>query len=364
MSALAGIVWPRGRAWLAAVGLGVGLGFLGAMEPFTGVWHSRPTMSKLGVMLPILSRWSLMLAGAACLTLLGFTLLRELERRGRLKTWHHVALVVAVVVVNALTFDILAFAVLRWSHVALKLPWRPFWMTLSWWDSMLTLWIIAMPSVLVMVSMASFALAYNLRARRTAAALANAQLRLTQAERRALAEQLHGAQASVEPEFLFATLAAMAACFETEPQRAGRLLDALIRFLRAALPAHAEQVCTLGQQAELMTAYLDIETLRAGGRLTGRVDVPEALREHPFAPLLLLPLLRDAVARGARDVTVRVTAPAGRLCIEAEDDGSPPGSQALLDELQRRLRLLYGEKAGLWREGRVTRLEINDTERP
>jgi hypothetical protein len=357
------MTWPQPRHWLAAVAIGLLLGFMGALEPFTSVWYSRPYANKFAAMLPILGRWSVLLVGASCLTLLGFTLLRELDRRGRLRPWHYAAMTVLVVAINAVTCDPLAFALLRWSHVALGLPWRPFFMHMSWWGGQQMLWAMGMPSVLIMVGMASFAFAYNTRARRNAAALANAQLRLTEAERRVLAEQLHGAQAAIEPDFLFATLESMAACSAAEPSRAARLLDALIRFLRAALPAGAEQACTLGLQARLIQAYLEIEALRSGERLQGRVDLPERLRDRPFAPLLLLPLVHDAIERGARRVTLNVSSASGRLRLDVEDDGPGTAAAALHVELSRRLQLLYGDAAVLQaRPGQGVRLEINDRE--
>ena len=363
------MTWPQPRHWLAAVAAGLLLGFMGALEPFTSVWYSRPTANKFTAMLPIVGRWSVLLVGASCLTLLGFTLLREFDRRGRLRPWHYAATAVLVVAVNAVSFDPLSFTLLRWSHVALELPWRPFFMHMSWWRGQQMLWAMGMPSVLIMVGMASFAFAYNTRARRNAAALANAQLRLTEAERRVLAEQLHGAQAAIEPDFLFATLESMATCSAAEPARAARLLDALIRFLRAALPADAEQACTLGLQARLIEAYLEIETLRSGGRLQARVELPERLRDRPFAPLLLLPLVHDAVDRGAQRVSLKISLADGRLRLDVEDDGPGARDEGLHAELSRRLQLLYGDAAELRAlagpgAGQRVQLEINDREKP
>jgi LytS/YehU family sensor histidine kinase len=64
------------------------------------------------------------------------------------------------------------------------------------------------------------------------------ELARLEAEKQSLAAQLRLLQAQVEPHFLFNSLANVAALIEAEPKLAGRLLDALIRYLRASLATH------------------------------------------------------------------------------------------------------------------------------
>ena len=214
----------------------------------------------------------------------------------------------------------------------------------------------ALPVTLIMLTMWSLLWVHFHAAQRTAQALAAAQLRLADVERTVLAEQLQSAQAMVEPAFLFDTLTLIEHEFVRDPEGAHRLLDALIRYLRAALPASDESGCTLGQQAELVRAYLEIERMRSGGRLGIAVELPAALQDRPFAPLLVLPLAVNAVRHGvapaqAGAVTVRAGTQDDRLVIQVDDDGS--GRCAGIREgaglagVRDRLAALYGGGARL-----------------
>jgi LytS/YehU family sensor histidine kinase len=197
---------------------------------------------------------------------------------------------------------------------------------------------------------------YYLKDSRTSGALAVAQLGLSRAQKRRLTEELRSAQAALDPDFLFATLAEVDRRFEGDPPGAQRLLDALIRYLRAALPAKDDSIGTLGQQATLVRAYLDIESIRSSGRLQADVDVPIELESRLFAPALILPLVALAagdVAGSDRDarVQVRVSLASGRLTVEVRCDGCQPWATAeqetKLDSLRHRVATLYGSTSEL-----------------
>lgn len=194
------------------------------------------------------------------------------------------------------------------------------------------------------------------RARHGAAQLAAAQARGIDAERRALAEQLAGAQAMVEPAFLFDTLQLADQLFDRDAALAQRLLEQLHRYLRAALPPADGSVSTLGQQTELLRARLAIEAIRLDGRLAARIDVRSALATRPLAPMLLLPLATNAVRHGIEpagggEILVRASDEHGSLHIEIADSG--PGRAADIRDgaglgaLRERLAALYGEHASL-----------------
>jgi hypothetical protein len=205
----------------------------------------------------------------------------------------------------------------------------------------------------VFVSTGTLSAVYFFRITRTSDALANAQIGLSEARRRALGEELRSAQAALDPEFLFATLGDVDRRFESEPEVAQRLLDALIRYLRAALPTSDEVIDTLGQQAVLARAYLDIETIRSDGRLQGEVILPSDLEARPFAPALVMPLVALAVSGndGGRHVTVRASVQGGWLVIEVRSDGlqGELGIQEMspLASLRERVAVLYGSQAQL-----------------
>jgi two-component system, LytTR family, sensor histidine kinase AlgZ len=105
-------------------------------------------------------------------------------------------------------------------------------------------------------------------------------------------------QSRIRPHFLFNTLNSAIALVRQEPARAEGLLEDLSDLFRAALAEHGESV-TLAQEIDLAKHYLSIEQVRFGQRL--RVDWqldPEA-NSAKLPPLLLQPLVENAVRHGA-----------------------------------------------------------------
>jgi len=210
--------------------------------------------------------------------------------------------------------------------------------------------------VLTFVATVTLAGVYYFKDLRTSDALAVAQVGLSKAQKRRLTEELRTAQAALDPDFLFATLAEVDQRFEGDPLVAQRLLEALIRYLRAALPAKDDAIGTLGQQATLVRAYLEIEGIRSSGRLQTDVEVPGDLESRLFAPAMILPLvvlIAGDVARTDRDARmhVRVALKAGKLTVEVRSDGCQPWTTAdqetTLASLGDRVRSLYGSTAEL-----------------
>jgi hypothetical protein len=194
------------------------------------------------------------------------------------------------------------------------------------------------------------------RGRRSAEQLAAAQARGIDAERRAFAEQLAGAQAMVEPAFLFDTLKLADQLFDRDAALAQKLLDELHRYLRAALPPADGSLSTIGQQAELLRARLAIEAIRLDGRLATRIEVQAALASRPLAPMLLLPLATNAVRHGIEpagggEIVVRAGDRRGSLYIEVADSGAGCAADIRdgggLGALRKRLATLYGAHASL-----------------
>jgi signal transduction histidine kinase len=191
------------------------------------------------------------------------------------------------------------------------------------------------------------------------------------AEARASEAQLRLLQGQMEPHFLFNTLATVASLIEIDPPRARRVLEAFTDYLRASLASLRRSESTLGAELELAENFLSLMRERMGERLRFRIDVDDALREATLPPLLLQPLVENAVRHGLETQidggTVRVHArlEAGatqllRLCVE--DDGAgleaasqrrplAPGHRAgagiALANLRERLAAHYGDTASL-----------------
>jgi LytS/YehU family sensor histidine kinase len=163
-------------------------------------------------------------------------------------------------------------------------------------------------------------------------------------------------QAQVEPHFLFNTLANLRYLVQSGSDQALPMLDHLIHYLRNALPDIRAADSTLGREAELARAYLEIMRVRMGGELQFAIDVPPALGTLAFPPLMLLTLVENAikhgiapVGRGRVEVRARDDGPA--VVITVSDDGRGIGGSigqgVGLANVRDRLRALHGGGARL-----------------
>jgi LytS/YehU family sensor histidine kinase len=179
----------------------------------------------------------------------------------------------------------------------------------------------------------------------------------TEAELRAL-------RAQINPHFLFNALTTIGYLIQSAPTRALETLMRLTALLRSVLRSEGE-FTTLGRELELIEAYLDIEHARFEQRLRVRIDVPQALRTIRLPPLLLQPIVENAVKHGIAplrhggDVTVtaRIHGSAPRtLILTVNDTGAGATPRELergredgvgLSNIERRLARQYGTAATL-----------------
>ncbi len=191
-----------------------------------------------------------------------------------------------------------------------------------------------------------------------------AELQKIEAERRGLEAQLKMLQAQIEPHFLFNTLANVIALIETNPPLARRLLEHLNVYLRATLARTRSEQATLGEEMDLLRAYLDICRIRMGERLRYVFDVPENLSSRPFPPMLLQPLVENAIKHGlepnpsAGEVRITARNDQGRLHISIVDNGigfgDAPGNGTGMTNVRARLAALYGDASRLMLEENPT----------
>lgn len=185
------------------------------------------------------------------------------------------------------------------------------------------------------------------------------QRRLAEAEqaRRETEAHLKLLQAQIEPHFLFNTLANVASLIDSDPARARRLLDRLNDWLRVALARARDEQASLGDELALLENWLEIMTERFGTRLVWRIDADSETRLLSFPPMLLQPLVENAVKHGIEPkvgggcVEVLAECRDGRLRVAVRDNGTglatPPSAVgAGLENVRQRLAALYGE-AGL-----------------
>lgn len=198
---------------------------------------------------------------------------------------------------------------------------------------------------------------FALRSRRAAEALHEAGLRQLDLERERAAARAQLLQAQIEPHFLFNSLANLRRLVRTDPDAAAAMLAALLRYLQEALPRLRETGSTLGQEVELVRAYLDVQRVRMGERLRFEVSVPEALAATPVPPMLLLTLVENALKHGLQPlaeggrIEVEARRDGGVLTLTVGDDGRGMGEGighgTGLANIRARLRALYGAAASL-----------------
>ncbi|HEX7438307.1 MAG TPA: histidine kinase, partial [Caldimonas sp.] len=119
-----------------------------------------------------------------------------------------------------------------------------------------------------------------------------------QAENQATEAQLRLLQAQIEPHFLFNTLANVVGLIEADPPRAKLMLESFIDYLRSSLGGLRGERHTLGEEIDLIDAYLRVIAIRMAHRLHYEIDVPDALRALPLPALSLQPLVENAVVHG------------------------------------------------------------------
>nr|WP_311731953.1 histidine kinase [Variovorax paradoxus] len=181
------------------------------------------------------------------------------------------------------------------------------------------------------------------------------------AERDATDARLKLIETQLEPHMLFNTLANLRALITTDPQRAVAMLDRLNSYLRVTLSGSRSLAHPLAAEFQRLGDYLELMSVRMGARLAYRLDLPDDLRELPVPPLLLQPLVENAIRHGLEpqvqggEITVGARREGLRLLIDVCDTGvgidkarapSEDGGFGLA-QVRERLATVYGPQGSL-----------------
>ncbi len=189
--------------------------------------------------------------------------------------------------------------------------------------------------------------------------LAATEARAQQAQRAAAENQLRLLESQLEPHMLFNTLANLRVLIGVDPLRAQAMLDQLIAFLRATLNASRVGRHALSAEFSRLADYLALMQVRMGTRLRMRLDLPDALAALAVPPLLLQPLVENAIKHGLEPqidggrIEVRAVRDAGQLVLTVRDTGAGlavpagDGTRFGLQQVRDRLAALYGDSASL-----------------
>lgn len=176
----------------------------------------------------------------------------------------------------------------------------------------------------------------------------------------ATAARLAELQSRIRPHFLFNTLNSAIALVRQEPARAENLLEDLSDLFRAALAEHGESV-TLAQEIDLAKHYLSIEQVRFGDRLQVQWTLDPAANTAQLPPLLLQPLVENAVRHGVEPSTeganihIRTQRQTNKVVVEITNtlplisnptSLTPQGHGMALNNVRDRLHLLHDLETG------------------
>lgn len=170
--------------------------------------------------------------------------------------------------------------------------------------------------------------------------------------------ELRALRSQVDPHFLFNSLNSVSALTSTDPAGARDMVVRLAAFLRMVLQSGAHSTITVDEELRLVGNYLDIERVRFGGRLQRTIDADAAAGRCAIPPLLLQPLVENAVNHGIAHLveggTIRIVATrsGGMLGLAVEnpiDEDRPrrTGNGVGLENVRRRLQVLHGAGARL-----------------
>jgi len=213
--------------------------------------------------------------------------------------------------------------------------------------------------LLLIWSLAYFAYTWFVRRRRE-------ELRVLRLETANRENQLGNLRAQMNPHFMFNALNGIRALIDEDPAQAKRAITQLSAILRNAMATVKRRTVPLGEEIDIVKAYLALEAMRYEERLRTRFDVEPGLEREPVPPMMLQTLVENAVRHGVARIPgggeliigARRTEDRGNLVLSVRNSGRyepkvnggrKPGEQGGigLRNTRKRLEMIYGGKARL-----------------
>lgn len=153
------------------------------------------------------------------------------------------------------------------------------------------------------------------------------RLREDQIGREDARSRLQTLQADLQPHFLFNTLNAAAALVAPMPRAAEETIDALMQLLRRSLELSDRPSIAVREDVQFVAEYVKLQQVRFGDRLRATISVDAAAADEQVPPLLLQPLVENAVVHGigrraeGGTIAVAVWVDEDRMRLQVKDDG-------------------------------------------
>jgi two-component system, LytTR family, sensor histidine kinase AlgZ len=169
--------------------------------------------------------------------------------------------------------------------------------------------------------------------------------------------QVEALQARIRPHFLFNSMNSIASLIRSQPKIAEETVEDLAELFRAALST-ADQHVLLGDEISLAQRYLQIEQRRLGDRLRFAINVSDDAREILVPPLILQPLVENAVYHGIQpmemggqvDINAGVERHILRISVGNPRDqhaADTSGHGIAQENIRARLRFAFGPQADM-----------------
>jgi len=170
--------------------------------------------------------------------------------------------------------------------------------------------------------------------------------------------ELRAFKAQIDPHFLFNSLNAVASLCGARPHDAREMAQLMADFFRLTLRVTKRDRITMSEEIDLVSRYLGIEKVRFGPRLETRITVDDAAANCLVPPLLLQPLVENAVRHGIASlvdggaIDIAATADDGTLRIRIDnpadpDRPQPQGESIGLQNARGRLAAISAGRASL-----------------
>jgi two-component system sensor histidine kinase AlgZ len=186
----------------------------------------------------------------------------------------------------------------------------------------------------------------------------DAQARALESDVRAREAELNALKAQINPHFLYNSLNSISALTSIDPARAREMCVLLADFLRATLGVGEKRTIPLREELALLEKYCAIEKIRFGNRLAFEEDIQEEAKACLLPPLLLQPLVENAVVHGIAQlaeggwIRLRAIRNSETLAVTVENSWDPEAHSTRrngvgLRNVQRRMETSFGKAAHL-----------------
>lgn len=201
--------------------------------------------------------------------------------------------------------------------------------------------------------------------------ISDERIRRLEIQKNAAVTEIKLLQSQMEPHFLFNTLSNVIGLIDQDPQKAKRMLEAFTLFLRATLALTRSELIPLSKELETVKNYLAVFAMRMGDRLHYAIDIPDSLLDFPVPPMLLQPLVENAIKHGLEpsrqggELRIQAIRNGDHVSLIVIDSGMgvnelSPGAGIGLENIKKRLDLMYpGQSSLIFEENNPSGVKVS-----